>query len=135
MSAVALLLRIPRHHWTEDAACRIGAPVDPEWWWPDSSPGSTDDTTAGRALHICQTHCDVRAECRAEALANPPRHPVVLGGVRYVTAKPSGTKPALYGATPHPFGCPYCPAGGAAIDDRRPPLALSNPSGVTRCPA
>lgn len=123
MKIVELLLRsIPRHHWTEGAAFRIGTGVDPEWFWPDSSTRVQDDTAAGRALHICRTHCDVRAECDADAQRNPPRHPTVLGGVRYVVAKPSGTKPAVNGITPHRLGCPYCPAGGAA-DRRRPPLA------------
>lgn len=125
----------PRRHWTEDAACRLGGPVDPEWFWPDTTGPMQSDTDAGRAQHICLSHCPVLFECRAEAQRTPPRYPVVLGGVRYVTAKPSGTKPALYGPAPHRLGCPYCPAGGAAIDDRRPPLASPAISGVTPCPA
>lgn len=119
--------------WRERAACRLGTPTDPEWWWPNPRTPVAHDTAAGRALHICQTHCDVRAECDADARVHPPRHPVVLGGVRYVSAKqPAGTRPALYGITPNRLGCPYCPAGGAAIDDRRPPLAPHDTSGVTR---
>lgn len=98
-----------RTRWDDDAACRTGAPVSPDWWWPDS--GIAGDTDAGLALHICQQHCPVLFRCRQAAELDPPRHPVVMGGVRYAISKESGrhtVRPAKRGPSPHPHGCPYC---------------------------
>lgn len=100
--------------WEDDAACRPAAPVSPDWWWPDTNTRVEDDTASGRALHICLTHCPVLDRCRQAAEQSPPEHPVVVGGIRYVSSKETGRRgivPAKRGPAPHSHGCPYCRRG------------------------
>ena len=95
--------------WEDDAACRPGTGADPDLWWPERDVAG--DTSAGLALHICLTHCPVRERCAQAAEQDPPTHPVVVGGVRYVMSKETGRRgivPARRGPGPHPHGCPYC---------------------------
>lgn len=76
--------------WEDDAACRVGAGADPELWWPE------------------------RERCAAAAEQDPPAHPVVVGGIRYVMSKETGRRgivPARRGPAPHSHGCPYCRRG------------------------
>lgn len=101
--------------WEDDAACRTGTGVDPEWFWPDDRANrAAGDTSTGLALHICLAHCPVRERCAQAAEQDPPRYPTVLAGVRYAISKESGrhvVRPARRGPAPHPHGCPYCRRG------------------------
>lgn len=98
--------------WEDRAACRPGAGVKADWWWPDDRANrATGDTRVGLALHICLTHCPVRDRCAAAVEQDPPRYPVVAAGVRYAICHEVGqraVRPARRGPSPHPHGCPYC---------------------------
>lgn len=103
-------------HWETRAACRPGQPVDPEWWWPIATSLAED---AARALHICRTHCPVMDQCRQAIQDQPPRHPTVQGGVRYVVDPRNHHRAVPAPDAPHPprvTGCPYCepPTGGVS---------------------
>ena len=92
--------------WEEHAACRR-PDVDPDVFHPASGRAGTRQ--AALALHTCHTHCDVRAECHADAVRFPPAAPQVIGGVRYTasgtrTARPQ-TDPVT---TPSRVGCRIC---------------------------
>lgn len=94
-------------HWADEAACnRINnRAVDPEWFWPENGLLGQDGM---RALHICLSHCPVRARCHAEAVDSPPPHPCIAGGRRYVMF--SG-RPVTRVSRDEPttsYGCPYC---------------------------
>lgn len=97
-------------HWADRAACsRANGAVDPEWWWP---PQGASDADTLRALHICRTHCPVRHRCARDAVDNPPRHPSVQGGRRYVllsggSGRVAASKVVEQGSS---HGCPYCAA-------------------------
>lgn len=67
--------------WTVEAACRPGAGVPVDLWAADN------DTARAVAVHVCRSHCPVRAECDAEAQlrAGTPAgyRSMVVGGVAY----------------------------------------------------
>lgn len=95
-------------HWEARAAC--GHPeVDPEWWWPVEHTVASGNTRL--AVHICRSDCPVRAQCHAPAVETPQRHPVVVGGRRYVAD--GGTGRGRVHAVPMTVSdtytdCPYC---------------------------
>lgn len=91
-------------HWAESAAC--GTPlVDPEWWWSETAGPLTQD--GRRALHICRTHCPARVACHRAALDNPPKHPCIQGGRRYVAVTDYRTV-EIRAVQTSARGCPYC---------------------------
>lgn len=91
--------------WETDAGCHHPR-VDPEIFHPTAGAGMTE--TAGLALHTCHVHCDVRAECEADAVASPPSVPQILGGIRWVSVTAYATRPEVR-ATPHTrAGCRIC---------------------------
>jgi hypothetical protein len=107
-------LETPRGaHWADRAAC--GSPkVDPEWWWPVEHGAPTAYTRL--AVHICRQHCAVRVDCERDAYEEPPRYPVVVGGMRFVSEGGSGrgrVRPAALVESDACTGCPYC-AGEAS---------------------
>lgn len=90
-------------HWANQAAC-ISPTVDPEWWWPVNGPLSQDGR---RALHICRVHCPARVDCHKAAIDNPPKHPCIQGGRRYVAVTDSRTV-EIRAVQTSALGCPYC---------------------------
>ncbi|MGW9196089.1 hypothetical protein [Micromonospora chersina] len=65
-----------------------------------------------RALHICRTHCPARVACHLAAVDNPPSHPCIAGGRRYVPVTDTRTVEMRAEQT-SARGCPYC-AGEAS---------------------
>ena len=114
MTRSAYGLDTPRgEHWGDRAAC-AGPKVDPEWWWPVEHTLAAANTRL--AVHICRRHCPVRAQCDAAARQVPQRHPVVVGGRRYVANGGAGT--GRVRAMPLTVSdtytdCPYCPGEGS----------------------
>lgn len=51
--------------WRDQAACRPGQPVDPEWFFVPDDTSKKGRQLVGRAKAICD-QCPVLAECRAE---------------------------------------------------------------------
>ena len=90
-------------HWSNNAAC--GTPlVDPDWWFPPERSWGSD---AARALHICLSHCPVRAGCDRDAVENPQGHPCVRGGRRWVHRNADVVQSGMEKPT-STAGCPYC---------------------------
>jgi hypothetical protein len=91
--------------WEERAGCRNPL-VDAEIFHPSTGEGMKQ--AAGLALHTCHNHCDVRTECKAAALENPPEVPQILGGLRWVSDGCHAAKLETR-RTPHlSAGCRIC---------------------------
>lgn len=92
--------------WEALAGCREPG-VEPNDFHPDSGPRGRRQ--AAGALHICMSHCPVRAECHAEAAADPPVIPQVLGGVRYTQqGARAATQQKGKVTEPSSVGCRQC---------------------------
>lgn len=76
----------------EKAACRA-EDVDPEWW----------AHTPGLAVHICRSHCPVRAKCDAEAEGHQWSGLVIGGYLRTEGSTRSQVQPVE-----KTDGCPTC---------------------------
>ena len=57
--------------WRSRAACRPGAGVDPETFFPVAESGPVHDAQVATAKRVC-ARCPVVAECLAEALTRIP---------------------------------------------------------------
>lgn len=96
-------------HWEQRAACG-SRHVDPEWFWPVENGPAAANTRL--AVHICRQHCPVRVQCDLAARRTPPRHPVVVGGRRYV-ADTGRVHASNLPVSDRYRDCPYC-AGEAS---------------------
>jgi hypothetical protein len=101
--------------WMEKAACRQ-PDVDPEWW----------NELPSLAVHLCRTHCPVRAKCD-EWAHGKQWHGLVVGG----WLRPDGFHGARAATQPaeRTAGCPTCAPGQLAAAKRGPKLA-----GFAPCP-
>lgn len=85
--------------WWHDATCT----QTPELHLADVGSGGWIDphSIAAQAVHICRTHCPVRAECEADTAKHPPAGMVQAGQV-WVTLN-VGNQPAK--RQPPDIGC------------------------------
>lgn len=86
--------------WRHRSACKVA----PDLFHPERG----NRGTAGLALHICLSHCEVRSECRADADANPPTEPQVLAGRRYVAKGCRAAEISRHPTLPSKAGCVLC---------------------------
>jgi hypothetical protein len=90
--------------WQERSGCGPGSGVDPDLFFPEPA----DFPGAARAVHICWSHCEVRAECRRDAA---PVVPQVMGGIRWtrISGSAKAVRPAVRTVRPSAEGCTTCP--------------------------
>lgn len=97
---MSIATAVDPYAWERQAACAKSS--DPDLWFADNQRGRAT------AVHICQRHCPVLAQCEARRIADPQPYSV-QAGVRY-TDDPIRPEPAWHQPKPSGRNCGICKA-------------------------
>lgn len=137
MSVATLLPRpvLADRRWEKRAACRPGTDVPPDLFAADTEPARA------AALHVCRTHCPVKANCdeEARALIGTPigYRSMVMGGEAYNQhGRPdhrnlADTRCPLCTFRPSPWPAPGA-QGRPGPKDEREPVPCGTTGGYSR---